>query len=206
MTHRTSSPEWMLERICGSHRSREFWRFRTETGTVSFGDFFVGLHQSSSVREALLDAWAHTPFLGFFWELPPLTLEVRSLPFECALIEAPELHGRRASSAAFSRQLDPALAASVFPNLGKDAILVAPSFEPAPACGHLGDFARHAPRAQCHAVLAILAQVVIDSCTKSPLWVNTSGSGVPWLHFRLDSYPKYYQCHRYRTYPSRAIP
>jgi hypothetical protein len=28
-------------------------------------------------------------------------------------------------------------------------------------------------------------------------WISTSGLGVPWVHVRLDSYPKYYQ---YRPY------
>jgi hypothetical protein len=24
-------------------------------------------------------------------------------------------------------------------------------------------------------------------------WISTSGLGVPWVHVRLDRYPKYYQ-------------
>ena len=29
------------------------------------------------------------------------------------------------------------------------------------------------------------------------LWMSTEGSGVPWLHVRLDSRPKYYKHHEY---------
>lgn len=31
----------------------------------------------------------------------------------------------------------------------------------------------------------------------APIWLNTAGAGVPWLHIRLDSRPKYY---RYQPY------
>ena len=34
-----------------------------------------------------------------------------------------------------------------------------------------------------------------------PLWLNTSGAAVAWLHVRLDSSPKYYR-HREYAMPS----
>ncbi|HJK90133.1 MAG TPA: hypothetical protein RMH85_01225 [Polyangiaceae bacterium LLY-WYZ-15_(1-7)] len=33
---------------------------------------------------------------------------------------------------------------------------------------------------------------------RGTLWVSTSGGGVPWLHLRLDSSPKYYRHRPYR--------
>ena len=31
-----------------------------------------------------------------------------------------------------------------------------------------------------------------------PIWLSTAGMGVPWLHVRLDSRPKYYAFGPYR--------
>jgi hypothetical protein len=37
--------------------------------------------------------------------------------------------------------------------------------------------------------------------TDRPVWLNTAGGGVSWLHVRLDSWPKYY---RFRPYTEFA--
>ena len=39
------------------------------------------------------------------------------------------------------------------------------------------------------------------SAPDSPLWLSTEGSGVPWLHIRLDSRPKYTKHASYRRVP-----
>ena len=38
----------------------------------------------------------------------------------------------------------------------------------------------------------------------SPVWLNTDGSGVPWLHVRLDSKPKYIKHAEYRALSESA--
>ena len=35
----------------------------------------------------------------------------------------------------------------------------------------------------------------------SPLWLSTCGTGVYWLHVRLDSRPKYYSYQEYKRFP-----
>jgi hypothetical protein len=67
---------------------------------------------------------------------------------------------------------------------------------------HLAAFCRGASPAQVQAVLRMAvtayAQRLSDNNNKknspssSPVWFSTSGLGVAWLHFRLDSRPKYY--------------
>jgi hypothetical protein len=47
------------------------------------------------------------------------------------------------------------------------------------------------------AVWATAARLVRENLGDTPRWLSTAGLGVPWLHLRLDSYPKYY---RYRPY------
>ena len=45
-----------------------------------------------------------------------------------------------------------------------------------------------------------LRAVAIGARGGQPTWLSTEGSGVPWLHVRLDSYPKYYHTDAYRSY------
>ena len=90
---------------------------------------------------------------------------------------------------------------AVFPNLGGDAVLVAPVHNAgglemdAGAC--VRDFAKSAPRRLRHDVLRALSDAVREKISDAPLWVSTNGAGVAWLHVRLDSTPKYYS---YRPY------
>jgi hypothetical protein len=58
---------------------------------------------------------------------------------------------------------------------------------------HLASFLRGGPEAQIDRLLTTLAHEIEARLSSAPLWVSTSGLGVPWLHVRLDSSPKYYQ-------------
>lgn len=89
----------------------------------------------------------------------------------------------------------------VFPNLDKSAMLIAPqnildADKGDAVYGHLANFLRGAPTAQITAMWRMTAWAFLKRLEeKSPktVWFSTSGSGVAWLHFRLDSQPKYYQ-------------
>ena len=108
----------------------------------------------------------------------------------------------------------------VFDNLGRDARMIAPrpplrkdtwsssssssSSLPidylSPYC-HLAKFVREAPTKQVDEVFAMVAREYLHRLKRlsptnkkqQPVWLSTSGLGVAWLHFRLDSSPKYYQ-------------
>ena len=65
------------------------------------------------------------------------------------------------------------------------------------AAGHLASFVRHAPDDLLHLLFKTLGVSLIakfDSLDKDhkKLWLSTSGLGVPWVHIRLDTSPKYY--------------
>lgn len=152
---------------------------------------------------------------------------------------------------------------ATFPNLGHDAILVAPVGTSRADCAHLAAFLRSAtrdetdalwravghaaltrlglssgmmrpdehpqgahadleqPRTTLHARLEHGRQNVISQsqaqpqapsqpeadaanvAAGTPVWISTSGLGVPWLHVRIDDRPKYYQHAPYRTWPLR---
>ena len=94
----------------------------------------------------------------------------------------------------------------VFPNLWGESLLIAPTplqvETVTTTYGHLAAFLRRAPIEQVQSVwkLALTAfrnrllkASSSSSSSSDPLWFSTSGEGVPWLHFRIDPRPKYYQ-------------
>ena len=103
---------------------------------------------------------------------------------------------------------------ATFQNLGGDAVLVAPCppaesaaaggiGDAATEYGHLARFVRAAPLRTAHALLRAGAAATLRRVESGdrPVWLSTSGAGVPWLHVRIDSSPKYYQHLPYRATP-----
>lgn len=150
---------------------------------------------------ALLDAFtallAEAPYAAFFWETPPVTDATADRAFEFILRDAPALARMTPEPAAFAREIAGRRAAA-FPNLGGDALLVAPG--PSGDYPHLAAFARSAPRNLQHAFWGCVGESVAAHLSARPLWVSTSGLGVAWLHVRLDTRPKYYTHAPYRAY------
>jgi len=102
--------------------------------------------------------------------------------------------------------LEGQLVATDFDNLGGSSRLVVPAM----ACGnaamytHIAAFFRQAPPQQCDMQWRILGQAIASRALAhpmEPIWVNTEGSGVHWLHMRLDPKPKYYHYAPYRVPP-----
>ena len=93
-----------------------------------------------------------------------------------------------------------------FDNLSGDARLVVPCASAASHApyGHIAAFMRSAPLAQRRAFWAAVGANLADVLAKRrerPTWLNTEGSGVPWLHVRMDSRPKYYHYAGYKKWP-----
>ena len=110
-------------------------------------------------------------------------------------------------------------AGCAFFNLGGDAELVAPADwtqgegSPPPACyGHLAGFVRGATAAQIDGLWRLLGSALEKRLLSEsdddaepaqqhrPVWLSTAGTGVAWLHFRLDSRPKYYEYKPYKVF------
>ena len=139
--------------------------------------------------QLILDA----PFRAVRWETPPVTRSTIDRDFEFVLHDAPGLLCRQDSRSFGEHFNSPAQADGVvsFENLGRDAMLVVPI--PLGAdYGHLAAFLRHAPEAQRHALWRRIGLEMTRRLSDRPLWLSTAGMGVPWLHIRLDSRPKYY--------------
>jgi hypothetical protein len=167
---------------------------------ATFADVIKGWLGDSAFRSLWNDLLAGAPFSAFRWETPPVTGGTLARPFEFVLLDSPGL-ARRPDPAAFAEQFGSASDAQVvqFPNLGGDAILVAPCPLAAPsAYGHLGAFVREAPDAQRHALWQAVGAAMAQRMGAKPVWLSTAGAGVPWLHVRLDDRPKYYGFGLYR--------
>ncbi len=170
---------------------------------LTFGEVVEGWREDGRFRAFFLAILDQTPAADFFWETPPIGRGALDRPYEHVAIDARGALAGRASSAAFRAALRPASGSVVsFANLSGDATLVAPR----PVLGrrgygHLAAFLRSGPESQRHDLLITLAGAIDQWLQNSDrrLWVSTAGLGVPWLHVRLDSRPKYYQHEPYRS-------
>jgi len=172
-------------------------------GSLGYADV-IGLWQEEpDFRSFFITLLSRAPFTAFRWETPPVTASNLNRPFEFVLLDSPGLEvppDLSAFSSLFSREPDQDVV--TFPNLGHDALLVAPLPRgPRAAYGHLAAFTRFAPEAQNHALWKAVGRSLEHSVGERPVWVSTAGGGVAWLHVRLDSWPKYYGFGPYRVAP-----
>jgi hypothetical protein len=67
---------------------------------------------------------------------------------------------------------------------------------------HLAQFVRHAPAEQAVRVVQLAVRTLQDRLQQQRAtkmtWFSTSGTGVAWLHFRVDPRPKYYTYQPYK--------
>ena len=168
---------------------------------MSTAAVIAGWEDDAAFRDFFIAALAATSYPAFFWETPPLMSIALSAPFECAAIRGDALARISGDESDFAPHLERgAGSVAVFPNLGGDALLIAPRrMSDADCYGHIAAFLRIAPREQQHELFRVLALETGKRLATSSgrFWVSTSGLGVPWVHVRLDSFPKYYQYRRY---------
>lgn len=173
---------------------------------LTFADVIRLLAGDPTFRAFLAQTLADLRLQAFFWEAPPVTDQTLNRPFECVAVNGPPLTRLRPDPAPFSDQFNahrgtPAIA---FPNLGGDALLVAPTpSAELPCYTHLASFLRTAPAGQINAFWQLVGLSMRKRVSRAPLWWSTAGLGVSWLHFRLDSRPKYYR-HAPYTIPPAA--
>lgn len=170
---------------------------------VSHGDIMRAWQLDAALREIFIDLLAAAPWRAFYWETPPVTCATLQQPFECVLLESSLLADVRPDTDAFAEHFDSGLVRDdivAFPNLGHDALLIAPCrIGDAAAYPHLAAFTRLAPRQQQHALWQRVGKELESTLAgEQPIWVSTAGQGVFWLHVRLDASPKYYNYGPYR--------
>lgn len=184
---------------------------------LCYGEVIERWQDSEDFRSFFVTLLADSPFSAFRWETPPMTTAIAQQPFECVLLNSPDLireadpepfaehflrHLSSPPSSHSSSDSSDAEGAIVFPNLGGDAILIVPCpHGPSAAYAHLGAFIRLASEVQKHALWQQVGKCMEKRLSENPVWLSTAGGGVAWLHVRLDDRPKYYGHIPYRTNP-----
>lgn len=164
---------------------------------LSFINFIRLLQQDERFRSFFLDMLSGISFHAYQWETPPVTASTTGQPFEFVVHDSPGID-LLPDPGPFRSYFGSNTDIAVFDNLGGDARLIAP-VPPADNLNysHIGVFTEYAPVQQQHQLWQTVGRVTQSRISDQPLWLNTAGGGVAWLHIRLDSRPKYY---RYQPY------
>lgn len=172
---------------------------------LSHADVLRLWQEDDSFRDYFIGVLAEAPFEAFYWELPPLTAAQLDEPHEFMLVNSRALDGVAPDAHSFEpqfRKCSEEASVTSFANLSGDAHLVVPLPRAAEEVyAHLALFSRGAPLEQQHAFWRTVGAAVAAELSDQPLWVSTAGTGVYWLHVRLDERPKYYSYAAYRAWP-----
>ncbi len=168
---------------------------------ASYGKVVDGWRgDDDAFRLFFIDLLKACPFNCFRFEAPPVTRSTIGRPFDFVLVASPEIDvpaDPRDFQEHFDDCADDVL---VFDNLGGDATMIVPRpRDGAPGYSHIAGFTRHAPMAQQLRLWKTVGATLHAAMGDRPLWLNTAGGGVPWLHVRIDTRPKYYVFEPYRT-------
>lgn len=163
--------------------------------------------------EGFIDILAKSPMDAFFFETRGMTYsQSQEETFEFVLVESSYLKkfaDAEQDVITFSERFEECKKSPeegrgsdefgcVFSNLGGDSMLVAPfqiDMTNTNIYGHLAAFVRRAPKQQVIHFMKLVMQTYIErlkSEEPNKVWLSTDGSGVAWLHIRLDPSPKYY--------------
>lgn len=174
---------------------------------LRFSDILTLLCDCADFRHYFIEQLSSVPFKAFRWETPSVTTASIERNFECVLIDSPGLL-RMPDVATFSNYFKSHATddVAVFPNLRNDAIMVVPCpITTYSAYGHIATFLRNAPEHQQHSLWKSVGQAMASRLSAEPVWLNTAGGGIAWLHIRLDSRPKYYNYSPYKTLPKNPL-
>ncbi len=177
---------------------------RQNGSAISYAEALRLWQNNESFRSFFMSLLAESRFSGYRWETPPITSASAGREFEFVLVDSPGLDGTpdRLAFADQFESLDVHRQVVVFPNLGKDAVLVVPRLVGvASAYAHLALFMRNAPSPQQHELWRTVGAAMQARLGSTPVWLSTAGMGVSWLHVRLDDRPKYYAFAEYRQVP-----
>jgi|AntDeeMinimDraft_5_1070356.scaffolds.fasta_scaffold17043_1 hypothetical protein len=167
---------------------------------LRYSQFINLLHDDKSFRSFFIDLLSDVPFHAYQWETPAVTNATLNQPFEFVITNSPgiDIPPDAEPFASYLNEGDNEPA--VFDNLGKDATLIVPALPDEDLnYSHLAVFIQHAPKEQQHQLWKKVGKVTQQQISTEPIWLNTAGGGVAWLHIRLDSRPKYYRHQAYIT-------
>ncbi len=190
---------WQCERTAISDNVYRY-RLLAQDQHLSWVDAIGLWQESADFTRYFCGLLRDSPFRCYRWEAPALIQSAVSQPFEFVLVQDSTIDlpaDSRDFAEQFARQ--PGKSVIEFANLGGDAVLVVPvPLTPVDQFPHIAAFINTAPESQQMALWRGVASAMHRRLGEKPVWLNTAGGGVPWLHFRLDDRPKYYKYEAYR--------
>lgn len=189
---------WKIEEIESTGNNVKFSIFSGDS-FISNLTFLELLRDNKTFRSFYNRYLAVIGFDAFFWENKPMTKANLDEVYECNVINSEYLAQKSPDFQTFSSYFIKDEEVVSFPNLGKDARLVAPCpVSENNGYAHIGTFIREAPEAQKQQLWKQTAEEMLNQVRDETKWLSTSGLGVFWLHIRIDSVPKYYQTKEYK--------
>ena len=181
------------------------YRMRKSSGSqLTFSDVLEGWRDDASFREFFISLLRDSEFPNYLWETPCVNSKTVHQSFEFVLLKLP-LSSASPDRDTYGDYFDINAGdhgVVVFDNLGKDARLVVPS-PPTESIDYssLSRFIEFAPKEQQHAIWRSLANDTIPKLSNQYVWMSVAGGGIPWLHLRVDTEPKYYRYEEYAAPP-----
>lgn len=135
---------------------------------------------------------------GVFFECVPVSSDtVEEMPFECAIITTPQFDYCLENPKPFKDYLKKGSAVAVFQNRRHDATLICPIHRDGDRgpFGHLTEFLDNASAHQHQVFWARVGETYLEIVRgrgSYPTYLSTSGTGVAYLHMRIDRTPKYF--------------
>ncbi len=172
-----------------------------DQSVLNYDQVIEHLLSNELFRAFFIETLTDSQFSAFRFETPPVSQDSRFHPFEFVLIDSPWLD-RPQDMVPFEEHFeDPGDdEILVFDNLGGDATLIVPTpINNNVNYAHFAAFLRTATDSQKDQLFETISQTLSGRLGGKPVWLNTAGGGVDWLHVRLDSRPKYYAHQPYRT-------
>lgn len=167
-----------------------------ENAPLTFREYLRALEEDPAFSDWYTALLVESGQSAFFWEHPPLSTASLDDPAEFVLVSGPSLAAIRADPEPFRAPLArfPRSDVASFENLGGDALLVVPrAVAPPEGYAHLSAFLRSAPASQIAELWRHTGRVVREKVCARSKWLSTAGTGVAWVHIRLDDRPKYYR-------------
>lgn len=193
-----------------SHSPKKYvYRFEEGAKPMSFLRAMNLLENSISFRLQVREALRKSGLKNIYWECPPVSRSTATQDFEFVVIEAIGLQNSPADPKPFEDKLiscQDRVRVISFESKDKDApatLIVPCNHASLDSYAHLGIFLEKAPLEQQHELLKNVGHILLEklSKTQNPIWLNTSGRGVKFLHVRLDTKPKYYIHMPYTKWP-----
>ena len=182
---------------------------------LTYRQFLQNIQSEEAFRTEFINILRKSRFETYFFETPKVSkISLDDVKFEFILSDAKDLQNVKADESTFQEYFVECKDSRVvtFPNLGLDAVLVAPCPGNSLNLNHfssLGPFVRTGDNSQVHQFWKEAARKMLETVSRKvvlrrelslviigmqgtqPTWMSTSGLGVYWLHMRWVS-AKYY--------------